>query len=519
MMRFLTAKDEKVPYANCAKCPLYGQPIVDSFGNPDAKIIFVGEAPGATEVQRGEPFVGRAGQLLNRALQEVGLKREDCYFTNACLCRPEENATPKKPAVDACRPRLYEELKEHKPTVIVPLGAVALRSVAKKMSINQWHGAVEYSEDLKATVVPTYHPAAILRNLRLYPVFLTDLQKAVDVLNGTYKTPSTVTDVSYTVITNTEMFTSWVQKLKEQHEVALDIETASDGKLLCIGLSWEAGHSYIIPSDLLEDKHVLNELNEAFKATNLVGHNLKFDIQGLWSSGLTNAKTRADTMLEHYLLNETPGTHGLKQLAREFLNAPEYDNPVKPFYKKGFENCAPEVLYQYNASDATYTYQLHKLLQSKLSDKQKNLLNTILIPASNVLARMEYTGAYVDTNLLNTFLQKFSQSIAIMHERMKTILGRDFNPNSTKELVKILYDELDLPIPFKKSTDEEHLKMLRPYSKFVSYLLAYRKLKKLESTYARGLLNAKDNENRVHTNFNLHGTVSGRLSSSNPVNL
>src|SRR5690606_2850842 len=102
---------------------------------------------------------------------------------------------------------------------------------------------------------------------------------------------------------------------------------------------------------------------------------------------------------------------------------------------------------------------------------------------------------------------------------MFRIVGREFNPNSPKQLVQLMYEELSLPVPGRFSSDEKALKDIQEFHPLPRLLLEYRGKKKMLSTYARGLLQAADDAGRVHTNFNLHTTQTGRLSSSNPINL
>ena len=167
---------------NCCRCDLCKSrtQIVFFDGNPSSRIMFVGEAPGEEEDKRGKPFVGRAGQLLNKVLEEIGLKREQIYITNVCKCRPPENRKPQPAEMQACiNTFLKKELEIVDPKVICCLGATAAEAfLGKKVRITKMRGKF-YPNPLypKAKLFLTYHPAYILRNMKEYKTFKEDLKK------------------------------------------------------------------------------------------------------------------------------------------------------------------------------------------------------------------------------------------------------------------------------------------------------------------------------------------------------
>jgi DNA polymerase len=149
--------------ATCERCRLsQGRTqVVFGVGSPNAGIMFVGEGPGYYEDKQGEPFVGAAGQLLNRMLGEIGLRREDVYITNVVRCRPPGNRDPMPDEIEACREWLDETIALVRPRVIVTLGNFATRVILdKQVSISRVRG--QRFEVDGVTVVPTFHPAAIL---------------------------------------------------------------------------------------------------------------------------------------------------------------------------------------------------------------------------------------------------------------------------------------------------------------------------------------------------------------------
>lgn len=148
----------------CTKCRLAGgrTQVVYGTGNADADLMFIGEGPGYYEDKQGEPFVGAAGQLLNRMLEEIGVRRADVRITNVILCRPPGNRDPMPDEVETCTPWLREQIELVDPRVIVTLGNFATRFMLDKpVSISRVRGQRFPLE--RRTIIPTFHPAAILR--------------------------------------------------------------------------------------------------------------------------------------------------------------------------------------------------------------------------------------------------------------------------------------------------------------------------------------------------------------------
>lgn len=151
----------------CTKCALAGTrtQVVWADGNLDSDLLFIGEAPGFHEDQQGKPFVGAAGQLLDRMLAEIGLDRSTVAIVNVLKCRPPGNRDPQPEEIDACRPFLEAQLAHMRPKVVVTLGNFATRFILEQqIGITRARGQVY--ERRGAKVVPTFHPAAALRGGR-----------------------------------------------------------------------------------------------------------------------------------------------------------------------------------------------------------------------------------------------------------------------------------------------------------------------------------------------------------------
>ena len=160
--------------------------IVVSDGDPHADIMFIGEGPGREEDESGVPFVGAAGRLFNELLEEAGLSREKCYICNVVKCRPPQNRDPLPDEADACLPYLRAQVALVRPKVIVCLGRIAARYVYDRdIQISKQRGCVKRAGAFY--ILPTYHPAALLRKDELTNDFVADLiaaKKLVEKLNA-----------------------------------------------------------------------------------------------------------------------------------------------------------------------------------------------------------------------------------------------------------------------------------------------------------------------------------------------
>ena len=166
---------------DCKKCKLCKtrQNIVFGTGNKNADLMFIGEGPGADEDAKGEPFVGRAGKLMNLSFGIVGIKRKNVYIANVVKCRPPQNRNPEDDEADACLDYLRNQVVLVKPKIIVLLGSVALKNIlGKEYGITASRG--KWFEKNGISYMPTWHPAALLRDENKKADFINDLQLVLD---------------------------------------------------------------------------------------------------------------------------------------------------------------------------------------------------------------------------------------------------------------------------------------------------------------------------------------------------
>ena len=170
----------------CTRCKLHTlgrRQVVFGVGSPTASLMFVGEGPGEDEDRQGEPFVGRAGQLLTKIIEAIGLTRQQVYIANVIKCRPPGNRNPEPDEVATCEPFLFEQIAAIHPKVIVALGKFAAQSLLRSTEpITRLRGRV--FEFQGAALVPTFHPAYLLRNPPAKRDVWEDMKKVRDMLHG-----------------------------------------------------------------------------------------------------------------------------------------------------------------------------------------------------------------------------------------------------------------------------------------------------------------------------------------------
>jgi len=210
--------------------PTYG-PYVPPEGRADARIVFIGEAPGKDEVLQRRPFVGRSGDLLDFLIADSGGRREDCYITNVVKFRPPGNKfaffrkKDNKPLLEASLASLEAEIKKVAPRVIICLGVESLKAIIGDGRIKARRGFVEWSNTYQCKVIATFHPAFALRDLSIYPICLFDIKKAFKEL----ETPSiTRTARNTRPVTNFDQAMALLGGIKDDQKIAFDIENTSE---------------------------------------------------------------------------------------------------------------------------------------------------------------------------------------------------------------------------------------------------------------------------------------------------
>lgn len=426
-MGFFTAKDFKInnPAAlgkGCGKCRLYKTcktPRMEPYGNGERGIMVIAEAPGETEDERGIPLIGKSGQLLNYWLRKLSIDPErDIVKTNAVCCRPPGNRTPEDHEIDCCRGRVWQLIETLQPKVIIPLGAVAIQSLLGHRwhddegglgGILRWRGWQIPDRDANAWIVPSYHPAYILRmdnNPAAEIVFRNDLKNALRCLDKSlpqYKEESKCVEVitdENKVLQSLEQLLNRADKYKDGDGflVSTDIETTGlkpfrpGHKIWYIGIADTPDHAIVFPFlHMPKTKRWMRELL-CHPAIYWMTHNTAFE--DMWFRELLGVQVQTwkwCSMQTAHVLDNRRGISGLKFQAYVQTGLVDYSSHISPYLAStgkelelygdnGFNNIhkAPEFdTMQYCGIDCIVQYRLAMLQEQQLSS---NILSPYTIP-------------------------------------------------------------------------------------------------------------------------------------------
>ena len=289
------------------------------------------------------------------------------------------------------------------------------------------------------------------------------------------------------------------------------------------------GHNYEGCPEQLSMDEVITVLGPIIEENQdkIVGQNLKFDIPILSRHGINITKFLADTMLMSYVLNSTATRHGMDRLADYYLNytTTKYTDVTGTASKQiSFAQVKLDVATDYAAEDADITLRLYNVLSPLLKEKpiQQKLLEDLEYPLVHVLSRVEQNGAKIDKKKLANHSKELSEKIDELSSAAFKIAGEEFNLDSPKQLLEILYEKLGLPVLKKTpkgqpSTNEDTLQRLSEEYELPKIILQYRTLAKLKSTYTDSLINIENPKTkRIHTSYQQAITSTGRLSSTEP---
>jgi DNA polymerase I len=351
------------------------------------------------------------------------------------------------------------------------------------------------------------------------------------------------TKQDYTLIQSVDELQKWCVKAKRAGIIAIDTETTSldpnDALLAGISISIEPGEAAYIPighvdafGKLIDTQIPLTQAAETLRpvledlSILKIGQNIKYDSHILHKYGMSMAPID-DTMLLSYVLDAGAHSHGLDYLAKHYFNHDmvKFKDVVGTGKKQILFTQVPlEEATQYAAEDADYTLRLHKILKQRLLDeKMATVYETMERPLIDVLRAMEHRGVRIDPHILDHLHNDFGKRVLALEEKIYTMAGRKFNIGSPKQLGEVLFDELGLTAPKKGksgsySTDVDVLEGLAGEGHEIArFVLDWRGLTKLINTYLVALKEQIHLETqRVHTNYGMAITATGRLSSSDP---
>jgi DNA polymerase-1 len=478
-------------------------------------------------------------------------------LTNVVACRPPDNATPPTAAVTACRPRLISELRSSG-CDIVTVGGTATQALvddnrnitAARVGPPKQPIPVLRRDDREVRAIPTWHPAYCLRNPDAFPAMVTDIGKAFRKNWVKWEEPSwKYYDEPELALAALDALMSW-QEQHNRYELVIDIECGIEKdvvfdhpnqyQMLCVGLAYAKGKAIVIGEKAFADDAVKVLLGRLLERSKLIGHNLKFDLQGLWKY-YKNLTTFFDTMIAHYVIDERPGQHSLDMLGQEILGAPNWKYVIQRYIPKGgnYADVPREILYKYCAFDCAVTWDLYEVLRQDLDDlgtpdpwpypdvapRTARELHDWLVAKADQLMFLELNGVTVDLEYSRELGGTYQEYLNKLEEDLDAVVNeatngevRYINPRSPKQVKEFLEREGCRVEKTDRDTLEALLKRADPEStlgRFLRQMLFHRKEQKKMSTYVTGI-RRRVRMGRVFTTYLLHGTTSGRLASRNP---
>lgn len=525
--------------------------LVPSEGSPNAKLVLVGEAPGAIEVRQGKPFVGPAGELLNRLLSSAGVSRYSCYITNVIKEQPpstDKKTNDVSTFLDLSRKNLAIETEAYKEylaqlkaelecttsNTFVAFGNVPLYALTGIFppNITKRRGSVYPCTLVPGRkVVASIHPAACLHEGRDGGMYIWQYLIAHDIQRAIIETGyPNIRGAEYEVITEPSYY-----KIKENlaimlqlTQVAFDIEVVNL-EVSCISLAGlvndrirsisipflKGGKEYMTP-DQEESiwRDIANILGDG--TVKKIGQNLVFDTQFLFRKYGIVTRNTEDTMIAHAIaFPDFP--KGLDFIASMHTTTPYYKDEGKKYLKIGGSDLS---FWEYNAKDSgvcidafpSIMQDIERSNNQQTYDRQKKLIE--------VLVYMSERGVKIDREAIDAESKRIGEELEVLQEQLNESVGRVVNPDSPKQLQGLFYEELGFrPYINRKTgtptTDEDALKRLsRKGAKPAEIILKMRSLSKMKGTY----LDAKfDSDDRIRCSYNPVGTTSGRLSSSKTI--
>ena len=429
---------------------------------------------------------------------------------------------------------------------VVLVGADALKYFTKINSVTEYSG-----KKVEDKFLPVINPAMLAFKPEARRTWDDSKTNIIAYINGEIE--DVIIDESIAMGTqDTEVAKEWIRGALAHtgDYIALDSETSGlyprNGHMIGISMSYNGENGIYIDTDCF-DEEIEKMLHELFLKRRVIFHNAKFDMAFFEYHFGFEFPRFEDTMLLHYLIDENPGGHGLKQLSLKFTPYGDYEKPMYDWidqYKRSnglnqsnftWDMIPFDVMKTYAAMDAVCTFLLYqKFKKIKNNPKLKWVYDHILIPGCRFLMDAQDNGVPFNPQRLlksqSLMQEDIDAAIDQLYEieavrEFEKVQGKEFNPNSTVQLRSLLFDYIGLKPTGKKtgtganSTDAEVLQQLGEEHHVPRHILNIRQKSKIKNTYLDKIIPQLDRDARLRTNFNLHGTTSGRLSSSGKLNM
>jgi uracil-DNA glycosylase len=519
--------------AHCLECPFKDFKYVGPEGDIRSQLIIIGEAPGRQEEEVGRPFVGGAGKMLDGLLLSAGIQRSQAYITNVLKCRPPYNEIKGNDsfiALRCCTPKLHEELQRTNARVIVPMGNTAIQALGINYTITQARGTVFPTSYGK--IIPTWHPAYILRQYQEYVTSIYDWRKIVRHLKDPTIPQHTEHFILNPTIKMIEQFVADVLERVEKGlltEIALDLETGIADNILknpikMIGFATSEEDAIVIPfrtqagcwnwPTIAENIYVIEliaRILENPKLTKIVQNSL-FDIPILMEHGWEVKGPIYDTMLARYLI------YNLSPLNLGYLVSLYCDFPA---WKLTIGQTDMEYR-AYNARDNIVLKMLKPFLDEDMHANGVTQSFNNWMKAIIPISKMMLNG--IGTDRFSDSIIELKQKQFVLLESMRTACGnKKFNPTSPKQLKDVLFHTMMLKSSVHTdsgdlSTSKKVIDKLiarNPDNEFLKQLSSYQNI----SSVIKELETIIPIENRIYPGyrFNVNSTFPGFLNDESDI--
>ena len=501
---------------NCTKCPLseLRNCVLNGTGNTQTKIVFVFDSPAREDDSTQIPFTSASAHKLDSILTKFNVHRSQVFYTYATRCRANlRTAEGFRPAhyeeIQTCSNEyLVKEIRDIKPNIIVPMGTEAISAVLglKKVTLKDHRGIEVWSDLFGCKVLPTYAPGAILRNPNLEEVMVQDIRRAV--ISSASPELTQNEKGNYLVIDSIETFDAFFERIMQQEEVAVDLETTGfnwrKDKIICCSFSWAANTGVLLPitkwvgvphekivikekkvtrkgvtsfkqvevlEKTIEDTYhpwwgdkqdyVLQKFREIMESNiKFVAQNGKFDWKFFLQMGWNVKPLAYDTLLMHYLLRETAkGEHNLEDMSLQYLGKGQHKKELEDWFcangmkddeDRNYARVPPELLFSYGAADADVTLQLKKIFLPRIEEEEMwNLLHFLVMPLNYTLTTMEFDGFKIDRKALDKAKAGLQKQLDDTLADIKNILlnlniTEEVDIDSPKQLSKLFFETMKL---------------------------------------------------------------------------
>lgn len=522
---------------------------VPAFGPSNARLMIVGEAPGVEEEIKGQPFIGAAGKELDKMLHEAGFIRSEFFITNVCRYRPPGNEISQwiyekkskipegfvqhfgkwvHPLVKEGCDELFREIASINPDLIIALGKTALWALSQgeKDAITSWRGS--QLQLPVGRVMPTIHPAAVLRQWEYRSFVLLDLRRAKKWLAGEAEPrewrfivrpsfPDVLSTLSY-LLTKAD---------QAPLRLSVDLETRV-GHIACCGIAWSPEEAISIPFmcterdegywSLDEEVAVVMQLRRLLTHPNVavIGQNFNYDAQYIWRYWRFVPNFRGDTMIAQATV--LPG------MPKALYHIASMYNRHYVYWKDDGREWNPklpeEQLWRYNCEDCCRTLEASLELDKFIAAQKLEQQYLQLLKRWYAVLQMQIRGIRIDKEAKSRVTMELMDSIAEHEKWLQDVCGHPLNVGSTKQMQAFFYEDLRLPVQRNRRSgrptlDDKALDtlstkfpLLRPLTKRIQDL---RSLRVFLNTFAKAPL---DVDGRMRSEFNVVGTETFRFSSS-----